>query len=266
MARWFGILQHLLPRSRAWAAARGTVVKQVIDGLSIFPDDCRREFDKTWLDLFPQTTRRLEDWEQQWALPPPSIYLSEAQRRERLAATWKAQGGQSPGYLQTTLRAAGFDVYVHDWWIPGTLPPVARNPLNYIRGDNQPLAGVECGELLAQCGEEWAQCGNVQTLGGYLLVNRVQQTTEKYINGAGEPLMQCGEVDALCGAYTEFVFGYRQYNVPVDPTKWPYMFYVGAETFGEIAQVDAPRRTEFENLILKISPSHLWAGLFINYS
>jgi hypothetical protein len=262
--RWLNVYTHLLPRARAWSIRKGTVLRQIIEGLTIFPESIRREFDRTWLDIFPATTRALDEWEAQWALTPSQ--LTDAQRRERLSATWKSHGGQSPRYLQDALQKAGFPVYVFDWWIPATLPPVARNPFAYIRGDTAPLGGVDCGEPLALCGEAFAQCGNSVGVPGYLLVNRIQTSRVDYIALCGEPTMQAGEDDAECGAFTDYIFDYLKYNVPVEANRWPYIFYIGGEVFGEKAAVPNIRRNEFEALVLKLKPTHLWAGMFINYT
>lgn len=261
---WFRVLEHLLPRARAWAIKPGTLLRNFIAGLAILPDDIRREFDRTWLDIFPAYTRDIDAWEQQWALTPAP--LTETQRRQRLGATWKARGGQSPGYIQDTLQAAGFPVFVHDWWVPDTEPPEPVNPFSWVRGDTAPLSGVDCGEPLAECGEEFAECGNTVSLRGYLLVNRVQTSRVDSTALCGEEIMECGEVEAECGQFTSFTFDFVKYNVPFEPVGWRYMFYVGGEVFGELATIPAIRRTEFETLVLKLKPAHLWAGVFIDYT
>ncbi len=260
---WFNVYTHLLPRARAWSLRKGTVLRQVIEGLTRFPDDIRREFDSTWLDIFPATTRALTQWETQWGLPPSQ--LTEAQRRSRLDAQWKAHGGQSPKYLQDTLQAAGFPVYVFDWWEPDTDPPVARNPLLYLRGDTQPAGGVDCGEPLALCGEAFALCGNSADLPGYVLVNRIQTSRVEYTSLCGDPTMIAGEDLASCGQFSTFIFDFLKYNVPIESNVWPYVFYIGGAVFGEKAPVPNIRRAEFEALVLKLKPAHLWAGMFITY-
>jgi hypothetical protein len=200
--------------------------------------------------------------------------LNEQQRRDRLAAAWQALGGQSPDYIQTTLRANGFDVYVHEWWVPGTEPPVGvnacavpRNPLLYLRREstNETL-GVECGEPLAACGEGFAQAGNGVQPRGYPLVNRIRRTTREVLNLCGEPLVECGEPSALAGDYETFTNEYVDYIVPADSAKWPFFLYIGAENINGVAQIDANRKEEFEALCLKICPAHLWLGIIVEYT
>jgi hypothetical protein len=233
--------------------------------------DVKTFFDEVWLDIFPQTTREIDSWEQQFALSNSS--LSEQARRDRLAATWKALGGQDPRYIQDTLRGAGFDVYVHEWWVPGTEPApgvkqcvTPRDPRLVLRREFTGVALlVECGEALAQCGEALAQAGESLTPRGYPLVNKVFTTVPDIIPLCGEALAEAGEPEALCGNYVQFREVLREYIVPNDPDKWPYFLYIGAETYGQLAQIEPSRRDEFERLCLKICPAQQWLGILVEY-
>ena len=55
----------------------------------------------------------------------------------------------------------------------------------------------------------------------------------------------------------------KEYVVPSDPAKWPYFLYIGAEVFGEMAQVESKRRNEFEALCLKTCPAQQWQGILV---
>lgn len=265
------IFKHLLPNARAWRITVDKKLRQFFDGLSGLGSDIKTFFDEIWLDIFPETTRELDAWEQQFALRDTGI--TEQGRRDRLAATWQALGGQNPKYIQDTLRANGFDVYVHEWWVPGTEPGVGvkqcvtpRNPLLVLRREFTGIALlVECGEALAQCGEPLAQAGESLTPRGYPLVNKVLETIPDILPLCGEAIAEAGESEALCGNYFEFREVPRNYIVPTDPAKWPYFLYIGAETFGQLAQVDPKRRDEFEALCLKICPSQQWLGILVEY-
>ena len=101
---------------------------EFFEGLITLPENIRIYIDSIWDDISPSTTRQLTEWENQFGLP--NTVTDEQERRDRLDARWKALGGQSPRYIQDTLQAAGFDVYIHEWWeLPRTEPPVVRNPL-----------------------------------------------------------------------------------------------------------------------------------------
>lgn len=265
------IFKHLLPNARAWRITVDKRLRQFFAGLSGVGDEVKTFFDGVWLDIFPETTRELDAWDKQFGLRDTG--LTEQQRRDRLDATWKALGGQDPKYIQDTLQANGFDVYVHEWWEPGTEPApgvkqcvTPRNPLMYLRREFTGVTFlVACGEALAQCGEDFAQCGNQIEPTGYPLVNKVLETKPDITVLCGEELAQCGEADANCGNYFKFTEELRNYIVPQDPTKWPYFLYIGGETFGTLASVDPKRRDEFETLCLKICPSQQWLGILVEY-
>ncbi len=265
------VFKHLLPRGRAWRITIDKKLRQFFAGLSNTGDSVKSFLDEIWEDISPATTRQIPEWEQQFGLP--STGLTTQQRRDRIDAAWKALGGQDPDYIQATLRANGFDVYVHEWWEPGTEPgpgvqacATARNPLMWLRREFTRVdILVECGEALAQCGEVFAQAGNSLEPGGYPLVNKILRTSPDLLPLCGEAAAECGEPTALCGNYVGFRSDQQPYIVPRDPTKWPYFLYIGGETFGELAQVDPKRRDEFERLCLKICPAQQWLGILVEY-
>lgn len=242
------VFKHLLPNARAWRLTVNKQLRQFFDGLSLTGDDIKLFFDEVWLDIFPQTTREISKWEQQFGLPVSD--LTEQERRDRLAATWQAVGGQSPRYIQDTLRANGFDVFVHEWWdpsddpVPGTkvcAPP--RDPLVHLRRiatDDPPPKG-------------------------YPLVNKVFETRPDWFVLAGEPVAQAGEPDALAGNFFSFNEKVKQYVIPLDSDKWHYFLYIGGANYGDVAQIPAERKDEFEALCLKICPMQLWLGIIVEY-
>lgn len=114
--RFFRQFQHLLPYAEAWRITIEKQLRQFFQGLADGTQDPAVEFvDLAYLDLFPQETRQLDEWDTQFfGLPREG---NDQDRRDFLDARWKAQGGQSPRYIQDVLQAAGFNVYVHEWWI-----------------------------------------------------------------------------------------------------------------------------------------------------
>lgn len=266
------LYQHLLPDGRAWRTTVNKKLRQFLSGLTVIPEGVKEAADSVWLDLLPESTDKLSEWEREFGLPGNVVI--EADRRARLAATWRSiVGGQAPRYIQDTLQAAGFDVYVHEWWEPSTPPtpgsfgnPTVRNPLLQLRREfTNVTLQVDCGEALAACGEAFAEAGNGVEPRGYPLVNKILETKPDILPLCGEEFAEAGEPLALCGNYTEFKETLRNYTVPSDPTKWPYFLYIGAQTFGDIAQVDPKRRDEFEDLCLKICPTQQWLGILVEY-
>jgi len=266
------IFNHLLPNARAWRLTVDSTLRNLFAGLTSAGADVKLYFDLLLYDFLPSTTRELDAWEEQFGLQ--NYGLTEAQRRDRLDNTWKSTGGQDPYYIQATLQARGFDVYVHEWWVPGTEPPpgdhsaaTPRNPLLYLRDSgSEPIYLTECGEPLAQCGESIMGAGDTLSPPGYVLVNKVYEALAAFFE-CGEPLAQAGETLAECG---EVLYWYssvlKTYTVPSDPATWPYFLYIGGSTFGTMAQIDPKRRDELEDLCLQICPTQLWLGMLIDYS
>lgn len=268
---FLNVFKHLLPNARAWRITVDKQLRQFFDGLSASGDDIKLFFDEILFDILPARTRELDAWEDQFGLRRTGA-LSEAERRLRLDAAWKSIGGQDPRYIQDTLQANGFNVFIHEWWEPGTEPApgvkactTPRNPLLVLRNTSGSITYVaECGELLAQCGEVTAEAGNTLDPQGYPLVNKVVMTTPAII-GCGELLAEAGETVIECGNFSEFVEIPLEYTIPTDPLKWPYFLYIGGETFGDLAQVDPARKDEFEELCLKICPTQQWLGILVEY-
>lgn len=269
---FFRIFQHLLPKARAWNITADKQLREFFEGLIGIGTDIKAFFDEIYNDLDPQQTRELAQGELQFGLPDTG--LTEQERRDRLGAAWKANGGQSPRYIQDTLQNAGFDVYVHDWWEPGTEPAVGvkscvtpRSPIVYLRRSSVNVVyTIECGEAIAECGEADAECGETSEPPGYPLVNKILITEPDVIPLCGEAIAECGEVDAGCGNYIDLVSRFLDYIVPLDSTKWPYFLYIGGQVFGDLATVDPKRRDEFETLCLKICPAHAWLGILVTYT
>jgi len=241
--KFLDLYKHLLPRARAWKITIKKQLREFFEGLSGFPEAVKLFFDLIFGDIFPQTTRELDKWEKQFNLSNSA--LSDADRRTALDAAWKALGGQDPRYIQDSLQAAGFPVYIHEWWVPGTEPAVGvhgcvtpRNPLQFVTPEEGTIGGMDCGEPLAECGEPSAECGNPKLDGvGILLVNKI--------------------------GYKD---NYIEYQVPSDSATWPYFLYIAGVDINDVVSIPANRRDEFETLCLKICPAQQWLVLMVNYS
>lgn len=250
MSVFFRIFQHLLPDGlatrirdgqKAWAyghghkwgeqglkwgsTAGGRPIDRFFRALTS-PFARAREFvDGIYLDLFSETTRELDRWEHQFGLIRAA---AESDRRSNISAAWQATGGQSPRYLQDIMQAAGFDIYIHQWWTTGA-------PYDPRDHTTDPLFGtVQCGEPLAQCGETTAFCNN-------FLANEPGYLVNRNLLNVAPPA------------------------IPSDPDKWRYFLYWGAATFPNKAQIPAARRLEFERLLLKLCPTRQWLVTLVDY-
>lgn len=121
--------------------------------------------------------------------------------------------------------------------------PVAPNPADYLA----PATNVE---------PEPDQ--------GYPLVNAIRETTRKDI-GMGDDQMNMGDEGSAMGEYSAYAETRRVYRLPSDPSTWGAICYVGGAVWPQLAQVPASRRDEFEALVLRHLPAHIWAGMMVEY-
>lgn len=259
------IFKHLLPNARAWRITVDKKLRQFFEGLTELGFDVRVFLDDVWLDIFPETTRDINAWENQFGLRDTG--LTEQERRDRLDASWKALGGQDPRYIQDTLQANGFNVFIHEWWVPALFP----------------LAAFYCGDVAAEAGESGVECtsatptvrdpndvlapDNITPVAGkgYPLVNLITEIELNLIALCGEPAAESGEEPISCYNNSGFTFSIRKYETTSDPDTWPYYLYIGGFSFGSLAQVSDSRRNEFETLCLKICPNQQWLGVLVEY-
>lgn len=219
----------LLPTGRSWRSATASRLRAYLTGLAGEGDAVREQADLALDDLYPSTTRELAMWEDRFGVVSTG---SDSVRRQRLAAEWRATGGQSPDYLQDVVQAAGFPLYIHEWWSSGPGPYVARDPRDYT---TQPLIGtVQCGEALAECGEPDALCNA-------FLANEPGYFVNLALTSAAPP------------------------PVPSDSSTWPFFVYWGGETFDDRVEIDETRRGELERLLRQLNPGHLWIVTLIDY-
>jgi len=237
MTIYFRMIQHLVPRARAWLLVMDAQFRQFMVGLSSISQDARLFFDAMWDDLQPSTTNQLDLWNDQWGLPETG--LSTADQRTRLDAAWKKLGGQSPDYIETTLQANGFNVFVHEFWGAGAAPAVP-----YVA----PTPVAAPGGLVD----------------ADLLVNMIRTVSVEGL-GAGDDDMEAGEDEAEAGNFFGITFGEVEYTVPVTAEENAYMLYISAAAFPARATVDVDRKQEFKILLRSICPQQQWLGLLVTY-
>ncbi len=260
---FFSIFQHLLPQSLSWEITPVKQLRELFDGLTILGEESKQFTDDVFLDVFPQTTRELPAWESQFNLLNAEN-LTEQERRDRLDAAWSATGGQSPRYLQDLLQANGFDVYVHEWWDGADEQPrTVRNPNTYVSTNLDFL--TEMNDTDTEMGEAVMEMGEVASK-GYVLVNKIIVADPTYMVEMNDTDTEMGESFMDMGQFTGIEYVQRTYIVPTNPDVWPYFVYIGAETFPDFANIPIERRNEFETLLLRYMPGHLWIGVLVTYS
>lgn len=257
MINWLRIFQHLLPNAKAWRITADKQLRRLFEALSATALDVQTFFDNVFFDVYPRATRQLDAYEDQFSLAGNG---TTAQRRDILRAAWRATGGQSPWYIQDQLRGAGFDVYVHEWFVPRDInygdelgatelgvmelgglaaisgEPVVRDPNSYLANLGTVTYDGQTGRPRTQTGRPGVQTGRKSDSRGYALINRT---------GAGD---------------------YEGFNIPTDPDTFGFFWYVGGENFPDKANINIGRRGEFERLLLQIAPAHYWIGVLVNYT
>lgn len=219
-------LNHLLPDGLVFGESHQKPnLNALLNAIAAVYDGRVAEIDAAFLDLFPDTTRELEQWEAEFNLP--AFLLSEANRRARLASRWREVGGSDPKRLQDTLRGRGFDVYVHE---PFDGTGTVRDPADVLGDPTAYSAMYGPFEYGGQTPTSGFQYGERDDPFGYLLDNV-----------GGSP------------------------TIPTNSDYWPFIFYIGGQTFGSVAQVPRNQRLEFEELARGKSPTHLWIGMLIKY-
>lgn len=237
-------------------------LRELFDGFGAFvehEDGPLKFVDGVFEDAFPATARTstgaLAEWQKQFGIQPSGTVVTQ---RLALDAEWKAQGGQSPRYLQDTLQAAGFNIFVHEWWDPNAAP----------------FEQVQCGQSAAQCGKVLARCA----------AGLIQRKVRNPFDYAEQPLIgttQCGQSESQCGRAGElcsdFLANDTHYivnkdltprappRIPTDPTYWHYFLYFGGETFPDLADISVGRREELDRLILKLRPTQQWCVVLADY-
>jgi hypothetical protein len=228
------IFKHLLPRAKAWRLPHGSQIRALSEGVAESPAEAREFVDEVWGDLLPASTRALAQWEKQYGLSGTG---DDATRRQALVAAWQATGGQSPRYLQDAMQAAGFPVYVHEWWSSGPDPYVARDPRDYV---TQPLFGTYQCDSVTDTQPQCSAFANQPQCNAFL-ANDPGYLVNLNLTPTAPPA------------------------VPSDPDRWPYFLYWGAETFPETAFIPEDRRREFERLLLRLNPAQQWLVTLVDY-
>jgi hypothetical protein len=145
LSRIFESIKNLFPISKVFQLFNDNDKRKLIKGMSILPENIRHELELAYLDLFPDSTRFLGQWETVFAILFKEEELEK--RRDILDSLWKInKGGQSPLFMEDMLRKIDDDIRVIE-----NIP--VRNPR-----DSNVVQMMVCDAEIAVCDNEKAVC------------------------------------------------------------------------------------------------------------
>jgi len=111
--RFFETFKNLFSHSLAFEHYRNNNKRKLIKGLSFLPENIRQEAELVYLDIFPDSTRYPEKWEDVFG-----VLFTEAElekRRDILDSLWKInRGGQSGVFLEEILQKIDDTIHVFE--------------------------------------------------------------------------------------------------------------------------------------------------------
>ena len=111
---FFKAFKALLPRSKAFNIIQNSQLRKLFEGLAVLPEDVRTEMEKVYMDLFPDSTRALTEWENQFQVLFANEQYGDT-RKGFLKALWKAnEGGQTAEYLQGLLQKVNPGIKIYE--------------------------------------------------------------------------------------------------------------------------------------------------------
>jgi hypothetical protein len=219
--------ESLLPKGTFWRPVVGGFLDNFLDGIG----DNLQEIYEFLRGLArirnPYLTPYLSDLEKEYGIIT-DLRLSEETRRQILAAAvYAAPGTGSQTDLQTALHTAGFtNLFVYQ-----NSPAV--DPRRFL-GDT----------FICVAGNATSVAGNANAIagirgGGYLLVNQSAFTLETlYSVVAGGIIAIAGNPNAVAGGSDGIKSVPVDFDVPDDPERWNYIFFVGGTATGWETFVD----------------------------
>lgn len=230
MSVFFDAIKLLFPRSRAFNFTINSDKRKLIKAIAVLPEDIRHEMEQVYFDMFPETSRCIEDWEKVFAVVFSSKELEK--QRNVLAALWRInKGGQSAVFLESMLTNIDANILV-----------VENTPVSNPR--QRSITNI------AVCGNKTLCCKNVKAVCGYRVGD------ENFL-----PSILRNDVSELYSIKNDPRFWAYCYFIcrRVVRNNKNEILYV------EKIQIKKEFRNYIEYLILKIKPVHTVAVMFIEW-
>ena len=257
------VINALLPGGALWTPETDVGLDQLLDGVAENTEEVRLFLAKLATLRNPLETVVLSDLEKEFGIFGTEG-LTEDERRQRLLAVITSRDSDGTAeFMETALRASGFDVFVHI-----NNPPV--DPVLFI---NEQFVTI-CNNSTAICGRSDAVCGGAAQ--GELVVNGdVFYHPHAFSVVSGGKFAICDNQFANCGAIDAIESIKIEYDIPVNPGYWGLFFFVGGPATRnpstgaleviEFSQVPIARREELRRLIVKYKPMYSWCGLIAEF-
>lgn len=232
--RYFNIIKYLFPKSRMFSIVKSENFNSFIRALTALPKDVKDYIGKIYLDIFPQTTRSIEKWEEVYGIISPN--QDEDTRRQTISMRFKNKGGQSALYIQNMLRGNGFDVFVHENNPPVNPADVVDKEYSWILTNGFIPIETDERSVAISCGGDW----------------------------------RLGENKLFCGYFEKYLTINTEADIvkDIEEEDIPFCFFIGGDIIKddegkirriETAKVPESRMEYFKQLILSIKPAHSWA-------
>lgn len=262
--KYFELIKKLLPKSKLWKLLDTKYLSDFFKALTSLFDDVRKYIDNIYLDLFPNTTRSLELWEEQYAITNPAF--DEETRRNTIAMKWKDKGGQSASYIEKILRENGFDVYVYE------NNPIT-DPNSFLDAEDEQNQVIVNGFIprMTEIKDIMIICRDIDREYATYCNDRKEFTCADqdavcgYYENDAESEWFCGNDRAVCGYFEGYIQFESEEDIPTDSTYFPFLFFIGGkverDASGRIinmqaASIPLTRLNYFRNLILGLKPAH----------
>lgn len=242
------LTRQLYPTGRAWQQPNGGTFDKLHAAMAESESKAYSDAESILDSILPDnnnfTVDDAEDWERRLGMITNSL-VPLADRKAAIIRKMNHPGDiparQSWDFLEQSLQLAGFDVYVHENIPEQTIFQVLQ-PANIANQGQQNQGTFNQGTvitanpgLFTQANQNTFNQGQ-QNQGGFIYTNKVA-------NRISEPL------DAF------FDIG----------SNWRSVFYIGGPNLGDFANVDAARKDEFRQTILRIKPVQSIGVLLIDY-
>ncbi len=228
---FFKVIKYLYPRSKAFRNIADNNFRKFLSGMAYGPDDVQEYLENIYGDLFPETTRELDKWEEQFGVVFAKQY-DETIRRKLLKSFWNINtGGQSTMYLQNILELISPDFKV-----------IENLPVRDPRDSNAVYAAVNGNKLMVN-GNKYAVNG--RKLGDSSFIPSVLKNDKEGFYSLPSQSAYWANCFFICKSVIRNRYG--------------------AIMYVEKLQVEAKWKNFIEYIVLKIKPAHTTGILFVEY-